>query len=118
MSEVFFAGCNGFGTIYLLSGKATDANEFASGTTAVLLPYTPDEFLGVELVVNGPYYTAVGFQGPVGTHKFQVSAPTHHRFAGTKSSSLQGFAGKTRVEACTKLSTALTTPLVIGTDVF
>jgi hypothetical protein len=103
LKEVFFAGCNGFGTIYLFSGYATDADEFAPGTNAVLLPYTRNEFHGVELVVNGPYYRVVGFQGPVGTHKFQVSA-------GTKSSSLQGFAGKTRVEACTRLSTALATP--------
>ena len=116
LKEVFFAGCNGFGTIYLFSGYATDANEFASGTNAVLLPYTRNEFHGVELVVNGPYYRVVGFQGPVGTHKFQVSVSTHHGFAGTKSSSLQGFAGKTRVEACTRLSTALATPQTLVCD--
>lgn len=105
MSEkVFFAGCNGFGTVYVLSG---DGNEFASGTNVVVRPYTPEEFCGLELVVNGPYYKAVGFQGPIGSHKFQLNATAY----GSKSSSLQGFTGKTREEACTKLSTALT-PIV------
>lgn len=99
--EIFFAGCNGFGTIYLMSGyTANGADEFVPGQdTLLVLPYTPNDFFGLDVEANGPYHKVACFKHSVGTHRLE---------AGTSlSMKIQGFVGETRAEACLKLTIAL-----------
>lgn len=102
--ELFFAGCNGFGTIYLMHADGTD--EFVAGSTRFsLLLYTPDDFFGLDLNANGPYYKVARFLRRIGTHRFELNVGNN------KSSCIQGYVAKTRAEACSKLSTALSDAL-------
>ena len=98
MREVFFAGCNGFGTIYLMRGCVNDADVFAG--PLLILPYTRNEFLGLDIVANGPYYKVA--QQQIGTHRIELGNDNTN-----KSVCIKGFVGETRAEACSKLSTAL-----------
>lgn len=93
-----FAGCNGYGTIYVMS-LANGADDFAPGDTLLLLPYTRNDFLGIDVEANGPYYKVTGFKQSVGTHRLE--------FGTSLSTRIQGFVGKTREEACSKLTIAL-----------
>lgn len=99
--KIFFAGCNGFGTIYVMSGfTANGADDFVPSQDALLLlPYTRNDFFGLDIEANGPYYKVAGFKQSVGTHRLE--------FGASLSTRIQGFVGKTRAEACSKLKIAL-----------
>ena len=98
--EIFFAGCNGFGTIYLLSAYANGADEFAPDQgTLLILPYTRNEFIGLDIEANRPFYKVVCFKQSVGTHRLELGT--------SLSTIIQGFVGETRAEACSKLTIAL-----------
>ena len=65
--------------------------------------YTPDEFIGLDLDANGPYYKVARFVRQIGTHRMELNiGDTDNPFC-----CVQGYVGETRAEACSKLSTAL-----------
>ena len=99
--EIFFAGCNGFGTIYVMSGYANGADDFAPGQKIFFFPYSHNDFLGIDVEANGPYYKVTRFKQSVGTHRLELGT------GNSLSTRIQGFVGQTREEACSKLTIAL-----------
>ena len=79
---------------------ANGADEFVPGqNTLFFLPYTRNEFLGLDIEPNGPYQKVACFKQSVGTHRLELGT--------SLSMKIQGFVGETREEVCLKLTEAL-----------